>query len=162
MNCSLPLDPAFLARTATVMRNWGNVLNKLDKNAGGLQRGNSALSPGPWAIYMYSNFLYAKFCSFFSCLLRRTLPSKRCALAASLEPTCTGACPTECVAFRICDGHSRVIEGRTNVSNSDGDVASRSTFLGLGHGNPCFSNENSTGFKSHLITVVCSGSPDNR
>ena len=144
------------------MWNWGNVLDKLHKNAGGLQRGNSALSPGSWAVYMHSNFLYAKFCGFFRCLLRRTLPSKRRALAASLEPACAGTRPTERVALCICDGHSRVIEGRTDVSNGNGDVPSRSTFLALGHANPRSSNENPTEFNSHLITVVCSGILDNR
>ena len=44
MNCSLPLDPAFLARAAPVVWNWGNVLDEFDKNASGLERGNSAFS----------------------------------------------------------------------------------------------------------------------
>ena len=101
MNCSLPLDPAFLARAAPVVRNWGNVLDEFDKNASGLERGNSTFSTRSWSIYMDSNFLHAKFRSLFRCLLRRTLASKRCALAASFEPTRAGTCPTEGVAFCI-------------------------------------------------------------
>ena len=161
MNCSFPLDSAFLARTAPVMRDRGNVLDKFDKNASGLERGNSTLSPRSWSIYMDTNFLYAKFRRFFRCLLRRTLASKRRTLSASLKPTRTGACPTERVAFCICDGHSGVIKGRTDVSNGDGDVSSRSTFLSLGHGNRRSSIENSTGFPSHYLRS-CSDSPDNR
>ena len=83
------------------MRDRGNVLDKFDKNASGLERGNSTLSPGSWAIYMDTNFLYAKFRSFFRCLLRRTLASKRRALAAPFEPTRAGTCPTESVTFCI-------------------------------------------------------------
>ena len=101
MNCSLPLHSAFLARAAPVVRNWGYVLYKFDKNASGLERGNSTFSTRPWAIYMDSNFLHAKFRSLFRCLLRRTLASKRRALAAPFEPTRAGTCPTEGVAFCI-------------------------------------------------------------
>ena len=101
MNCSLPLDSAFLARAAPVVRNWGYVLYKFDKNAGGLERGNSTFSTRTWSIYMDSNFLHAKFRSLFRCLLRRTLASKRRALAAPFEPTRAGTCPTESVAFCI-------------------------------------------------------------
>ena len=89
---------AFLG-TATVVRQGRDVFNRLDLQPRRLQRRNGALAAAAGPFHLHVDFLHAELDGLLGHLLRRQLPGKGRALAASLETTSARARPTECLAL---------------------------------------------------------------
>ena len=89
------LHAAFLARTTTVVRNWGSIFDCLDVQACGLQRSDRAFSPATRAIDADIDIFHAEFDCFFSSLLSCHLTCEWSALATTFEATCAGTRPAE-------------------------------------------------------------------
>ena len=128
---SLLLYSSFLARAAAVVRQGRDVFDRLNLQASGFQRGDRTFAAAAGAFYFYVDVLHAKLARLFSHLLGSTLAGKRSALAASFEPARAGAGPTERVALGIGDRDHRVVEGRHDVGDCHGHVATRGLLLDL-------------------------------
>ena len=140
----LGLDATFLARPATVVRNWGHILDQLHIQAGCLKRGDGALSSGAGALHANFHVSHSELRGLFGCLLGSTLTCERSTFAASLETACASTGPTKGVALGVCDGHSRVVKRRVNMGDAVGDIAANAfLFIGLCHGKGSLGNWNS-------------------
>ncbi len=116
------------------MRDWRDVFDQLDVQAGRLERRDRAFATRTRSAHTNFDISHAEFRRFLSRLLGGTLTSKRRAFTTSLEPTRAGTGPAQGVALGIRDRDGRVIERCPNVGNATGDIASNSFFLvGLCH-----------------------------
>ncbi len=127
----LLLYSSFLARATAVVRQGRDVFDRLNFQASGFQRGDRTFAAAAGTFYFYVDVLHAKLARLLSHLLGSTLAGKRSALAASFEPARAGAGPTERVALGIGDRDRRVVEGRYDMGDSYGHVATRGLFLDL-------------------------------
>src|SRR5205823_560883 len=80
-----PLDASFLGGAAAVVRQRGDVLDRLDRQAGGLERGDRRLAAGAGALDAHFDLLEAELRGPLGRRLRRALGGERRALAAALE-----------------------------------------------------------------------------
>ena len=146
---SAGLDAAFLARTATVVRDGGHFLDQFHVQASSLQGGDGTFATGSRSFDANFNVTHTKLGCFFSSLLSSTLTSERRAFTAALESTgsCTG--PAQRVTLGVRDGHRGVVESRVNVSNTVAYVSADAFFLvGLCHRN--FSNRSMNGGRKEI------------
>ncbi len=128
------LDASFLARTASVVRDWRHFFDQLDVQSSRLQRSDRTLASRSRTLDANFDVSHPELGRFLSGLLGSTLPSKRGALATALEATRSRAGPAQRVAFGVGNGNRRVVERRVNVSNAIADVAADTFFLvGLCH-----------------------------
>ena len=105
--CPSLLHATTLARTATVVRNGGLVLDARNLETGGLQGANGGLASGTGALHEYGHpaksMLHGSFCTSLS----RNLSRKGCGLARALEADGTTRLPGNDVTRRIGDGDDR-------------------------------------------------------
>jgi len=129
----IALNASLLAWPAAVMRDRGAILDCLDIQAGGLQRGNRTLATAPRAFHANIDFLHPGLNRFFGDLLGSTLPGKRSALAAAFEAASSCARPANRVALGIGNRHRRIVERRIDMRDAHGNVLSNSLLLRFCH-----------------------------
>src|ERR1700704_2781602 len=115
------------------MRQRRYIFDRLDRQAGGLERGDRAFAAAAGALHPNLEFLDAEFRGLLGALLSRALAGERRTLAAALEAARAAAGPAERISLGVGDRHSRVVEARLDVGDSHGDVASGFASLALGH-----------------------------
>src|ERR1700730_6277369 len=93
------LHAALLGGAATVVRQRGDVFDRLDGHAGGLQGGDGAFATAARAFDADVQFADAELRGFFGTLLGRHLAGEGRALAAPLEAAGAGTGPAQRVAF---------------------------------------------------------------
>ncbi len=127
------LDASLFARPATVMRNWGTILDRFDIQTGSLQRCNCTFSTAARSLDSNVNFLDTKFQRFVRCLLSGALPGKRGTFPATFESTGTGTGPTKGLPFCIGNRHSCIVKSRLDVGDSVSHIPTDSTFFCFCH-----------------------------
>src|SRR3954470_20897359 len=117
-----PLDPPPLARAAAVVGLRGDVLDRDDLEARGLQRAHGRVAPGARALDEDLDLLQAVLHALARAGVGRHLSGERRRLARALEACASRRLPHDHVAFAIGDRDDRVVEGRLDVRLADGDV----------------------------------------
>src|SRR4051794_25276305 len=117
-----PLDPPPLARAAAVVGLRGDVLDRDDLEARGLQRTHGRVAPGARALDEDLDLLQAVLHALARAGVSRHLSGERRRLARALEACASGRLPHDHVAFAIGDRDDRVVEGRLDMRLADGDV----------------------------------------
>src|ERR687894_587367 len=120
--CSSPLDPAPLGRTAAVVRLRGDVGDRADLEAGGLQRADRGLAAGAGTLDEHVDLLHAVLGGLAGGALRGHLSGERRGLARALETDVAGRGPRDHRTGRVRDGHDGVVEGALDVRVPVGDV----------------------------------------
>ena len=105
-----------------------DILDAFDVHAGGLQRGDRALTTATGPLDADLEFLDPELGGLFRSLLGCTLPGKGRALATPLESTRSTTCPTERVSLGISNRNGRVVKTRHNK----GDSGRHAFLFGLG------------------------------
>lgn len=112
------LHTTLFARSTTVVRQRGNVFDRLNGKPGRLQRGNRTFATTAWPFDPNFNFFDAELRCFVGTLLGSALTCEGRALTATLEPRRTGTAPTQGVALGIGNGDGRIVERRFDVSDA--------------------------------------------
>src|SRR5918997_2463692 len=120
--CSSPLDPAPLGRTAAVVRLRGDVGDRADLEAGGLQRADRGLAAGAGTLDEHVDLLHAVLGGLAGRALRGHLGGERRGLARALETDVAGGGPRDHRTGRVRDGHDGVVEGALDVRVAERDV----------------------------------------
>src|SRR5918997_3367855 len=119
---SLPLDPAPLGRTAAVVRLRGDVGDRADLEAGGLQRTDRGLPAGAGTLHEHVDLLHAVLGGLAGGVLGGHLGGERRGLARALETDVAGGGPRDHRTGRVGDRHDRVVEGALDVRVTVRDV----------------------------------------
>src|SRR5262249_32496735 len=127
-------DPPLLGGPAAVVGQGGDVLDGLDGQARGLQRGDGALAAAAGALDLDLDLLDAVLGGGGGGGLGPPLGGEGGTLARPLEADGPARGPAERVAVGVGDRHRRVVERRLDVHDGPADVAPRLPLLGLGHG----------------------------
>ena len=127
------LDASLFARSATVVRNWRAILNRLDIQARSLECSDRTLAPTSRSFNANVDFFDAEFDCFFCSLLSRTLASKRSTLTTPFEPTCSSTCPTKGFALGVSDSNGCVVKRSLDVCNAISHIATHSPLFCLCH-----------------------------
>ena len=117
------LDATFLAGTATIVWQRGDIFDGFHLEASRFKGRDGTLATTARSLDLHFYVLDSKFLSLFGSLLGSTLTGKRGALAAPLETTRAGTCPTERVSLGVGDRHGGVVKRRFDVGKRDGHVA---------------------------------------
>src|SRR5262245_1780100 len=133
MSPIISLDAALLRGAAAVVRERGDVFDRLDDQSGLLQGSHRGLAAGAGALELDLDLLQAELRGLAGGLLRGALGGEGRALAAALEANGAGRGVTQRVALRVGDRHDRVVERRLNVRDPAGHIATLLAFLALGH-----------------------------
>src|SRR5512145_2198862 len=96
-------NAAPLSRAAAVVWNRCHVPDRLDVDAGGLERADRLLAYGARTAHQHVDRANAEVAGLVPGALRRHLRGERCALARALEPGASGRGPGDHVAVRIAD-----------------------------------------------------------
>lgn len=131
--CSSVLDSPLFGGAAAIVRQWGDVLDRFNRHAGSLKRRNRAFTTATRPLHTDVQLLHAKLDRLFSALLSRALAGEWSALATPFEAARSGACPTKCVAFRVCDGDRGVVERRLNMRDSNSHIPTNFLLFTCGH-----------------------------
>ncbi len=110
-------------RSATVVRQRGNVLNGLNHESSGLQRRNSAFASASGTFDLYIDFLDPHFHRFLPRLLARQLTGIRRAFPTSFKSAGAGACETKDISFLVGNCDNRIIESRLDMSDCRSDIS---------------------------------------
>ena len=116
------LDPAPLGRTAAVVRLRGDIGNRADLEAGGLQRPDRGLAARARALDEHVDLLHAVLLRLAGGVLGGQLRGERGRLARTLEADVTRRRPGDDVALRVGDRHDRVVERALDVCGAVRDV----------------------------------------
>ena len=100
------------------MRQRSDVLNGLNPQPGGLQSSNGGLTSGAGTLNADLDLHNAKLPGGGGTTLGGALGGKGSTLSRTLKSDSAGGIPANGVAFSVRDGHSGVIKGRINVSNT--------------------------------------------
>jgi len=109
---------------------WADVFDRLDFESGSFQGGDGTFAATARAFDSDFDIFDAKLASLLG-LLCGTLPRKRRALSAALEPGGPGTCPAERIALGVGDRDHRVVKSRDNVCDGDGHVSACAFLFGL-------------------------------
>src|SRR4051794_39219765 len=118
----LRLDPATLRRAATVVGLRGDVGDRADLEARGLQRTDRRLTSGAGALDEDVDLLHTVLGGLAGAVLRGHLGGERRRLARALEAHVTGRRPADDVAGGVGDRDDRVVERALDVRVAVGDV----------------------------------------
>lgn len=138
------LHAAFLAGTATVVRDRRDFFNQFDVQSGRLQGRDRTFAARTGAFDAYFDITHTELSCLFGRLLSGTLTGERRAFAASFETAGAGTGPAKRVTLGIRDGHCGVVERGVYVSNTVADVPA-DTFLFVGLCHRKFSNRSMNG-----------------
>src|ERR1700754_961868 len=123
MSCySLSLDPAPLGRTAAVVRLRGDVGDRADLEAGGLQRADRGLTSGCGGLDEDVDLLHAVRGGLACGVLGSHLRDERRGLARALETDVACGGPRDHGTGRVGDRHDGVVEGALDVRVAVRDV----------------------------------------
>src|SRR5437762_9024274 len=120
--CQYSSDPAPLRRPAAVVRNWRDVLDRPDLQAGRLQGPDGGLPPRARALDEHVDLAHPVLHGPPCRGLGRHLRGERGRLARSLEPDLAGGRPGDDVADWVGDGDDGVVERAPDVGVPMGDV----------------------------------------
>src|SRR2546421_7725129 len=120
--CQYSSDPAPLRGPAAVVRNWCDVLDRPDLQAGRLQGPDGGLPPRTRALDEHVNLAHPVLHGPPCGGLGRHLRGERGRLARPLEADLAGRRPGDDVADRIGDGDDGVVERAPDVGVPVGDV----------------------------------------
>src|SRR5690625_103780 len=109
--CSKALDATTFGRACTVVRNWSDVLNGANFQAGGLQRTNRGFTTGAWSFDEDVNFTHPVFLGALGSMLGRSLSSKRGRFTGTFETHLSGRCPRDNGTGGVGDRNDGVVEG---------------------------------------------------
>src|SRR5215472_17162988 len=112
---SLSSDPAPLGRTAAIVRNGGNVLDRTNLKAGCLQRPDRGLPSGTWSLDEDVNLAHPVLHGTARGGLRGLLGGVRGGLARALEPDLSRRRPRDHVACWVRDRDDGVVERGPDV-----------------------------------------------
>src|SRR2546423_262891 len=119
---SLSLDPAPLGRTAAVVRLRGDVGDRADLEAGGLQRTDRGLPAGAGALHEHVDLLHAVLGGLARGVLGGHLRRERRGLARALETDVAGGGPRDHGTGGVGDRDDRVVERALDVGLAPRDV----------------------------------------
>src|SRR5688572_2261168 len=111
----LALDAAPLGRAAAVMRDWGDVGDGADLEAGCLERSDGLLAAGSRTLHVDLDLAHAVLHGTFGRALGRQGRRVRRALARALEAGNAGRAPADDRAVEVRDRDDRVVERRLDV-----------------------------------------------
>ena len=109
------------------MRDWGDVFDAGDFDAGVLDGTDGGLSTRPWALHLDVDFANAVLHGSPSRSLSSLLGGIRGGLARTLEANVAAGCPAEDVALLVADGDDGVVEAGLDVGHAMSDVLAFST-----------------------------------
>ncbi len=113
------------------MRKRCAILDRFDFQAGRLQGGDGAFTPGTRPFDFDVDLLDAEFRGLFSRLLRGTLARERRALTTSLEAARAGGSPTQSITLDVGNGDLRVVERRRDIGDPGRHITASSSFFGF-------------------------------
>ena len=116
------LDAAALGRAAAVVRLRGDVRDRADLQAGGLQGTDRGLAARAGALDEHVDLLHAVLLRAAGRRLGGELRGERGRLARPLEADATRGRPRDDGAGRVGDGNNRVVERRLDVGVAQRDV----------------------------------------
>src|SRR6201986_4890068 len=116
------LDPATLGRAATVVRLRGDVRDRADLQAGGLQRPDRGLAARTRALHEHVDLLDAVLLRLAGSVLGGQLRGERRRLTRALEADVTGRRPRQDIALQVGDRHDRVVERALDMRSTVRDV----------------------------------------
>src|SRR5271170_2714152 len=118
----LLLDPASLGRTAAVVRLGGDVGDRADLQACGLQRADRGLPARARALHEHVDFADPVLLGLAGGVLGRQLSGERRRFPRALEADVTRRRPGDDVALRVGDRHDRVVERALDVGGPVRDI----------------------------------------
>ena len=121
------LDATLLTRTATVVRKWRYVFDRLDLEASRFEGGDRTFAATAGTLYLDFHITQPKFLRLLRRLLGSTLTRERGTLTASLETTRARTGPAERVTLGVRNRHHRVVERRGNKSDASRNVTAGTT-----------------------------------
>ena len=127
------LDASLLRWTAAVMRQWGDVFDRFNRETRSMNGRNGTITSCTRSLDLDFHFFDTKLTGRIGNGFGGSLSGKWCALATALETDCTGTGPAQCVPVRIRNCHQSIIERRFDMHNSSADITPRFALLGLGH-----------------------------
>src|ERR1700749_4675456 len=116
------LDPSALGRTAAIVRLGGDVGDRADLQACGLQRTDRGLPTRARALHEHIDLAHAVLLRLARGVLGCQLRGEGCRLARSLEADVTRRRPGDDIALRVGDRHDRVVERALDVRGTVRDV----------------------------------------
>ena len=126
-------NPPLLRWTAAVMRQWGDVFDRFNRQTRCVYRRYGTITTCTRPLDLHFNFLDTKLTGCIGYSLGCTLSGKRCTFAAALKTNRAGTGPAKGITIGIRNCHQRVVECRLDVNNSSADITPRFALLGLGH-----------------------------
>src|SRR5262249_14229005 len=118
----LLLDPAPLGRTAPVVWLGGDIGNRADLQASGLQRPDRGLPARARALDEYVDLAHPVLLRLAGGVFGGQLSGERCGLPRTLEADVARGRPGDDVALRVGDRHDRVVESALDVRGAVRDV----------------------------------------
>gem|GEM_PF-2431446 len=120
--CERGLDPALLARTATVVRDRRNIADRRDHKAGSLKGAQRRFTARARSANLDFEGAHAVFLSLLGAIFGSDLCGERGRLTRTLETLSTCGRPGNSIALSIRDGDHGVVERRIYVGNARRDV----------------------------------------
>src|SRR5271163_1054333 len=117
-----PLNASALGRTAAVMRLGGDIGDRADLQARGLQRPDGCLPARARALHEHVDLAHPVLLGLACGVLGRQLSGERRRFPRALEADVSRRSPGDDVALRVGDGHDRVVEGALDVRRAVRDV----------------------------------------
>src|ERR1700739_2191457 len=122
MDCSSSLDPASLGRTTSVVRLGGDVGDRADLQAGGLQRPDRGLAARARALHEHVDLAHPVLLGLACGVLGGQLSGERGRLPRTLEANIARRRPDDDVALWVGDRDDRVVERALDVRGAVRDV----------------------------------------
>src|SRR3954463_15846277 len=116
------LDASPLGRAATVVRDWGDVGDGADLEAGRLERADRLLAAGTRTLHVDLDLAHAVLHRTLGRTVSRERGRVRRALAGTLEAGHAGGAPADDGAVEVRDRDDGVVERRLDVDVPLGDV----------------------------------------
>lgn len=119
----LCLNSTALGRTATIVRNRGNIPDKCNFQPSPLECSDSGFSTCSWTTYHYLNLAHPLIAGSTCCAFSSCLRCKGSSLFCPFKTARASTCPRDHISILIGNGDNAIVESRLDVSNTVWNVA---------------------------------------